>query len=149
MKKELLGTFTYAEFAAHISVFLPIMAASAVLHREDPTKRLQGRWMRRFGRSAARATPLWKFDVVGEPPADIGTKGYVVVANHESNIDPFLLSFLPWDMRWIAKESLFKVPVIAGSCTSVVTFLSGGAIAAARWRCSAKRRRPSSTACRS
>ena len=33
---------------------------------------------------------------------------YVVVANHESTADPFLLSWLPWDMRWIAKEELFR-----------------------------------------
>jgi 1-acyl-sn-glycerol-3-phosphate acyltransferase len=39
-------------------------------------------------------------------------RGYVVVANHESTADPFLLSFLPWDMRWVAKEELFHLPLI-------------------------------------
>jgi 1-acyl-sn-glycerol-3-phosphate acyltransferase len=34
-----------------------------------------------------------------------------VVANHESQADPFLLSFLPWDMRWVAKEELFHQPL--------------------------------------
>ena len=36
----------------------------------------------------------------------------MVVVNHESNADPFLLSFLPWDERFIAKEELFKLPLI-------------------------------------
>ena len=42
----------------------------------------------------------------GRWPAQEG--GYVVVANHQSTADPFLLSQLPWDMRWISKESLFR-----------------------------------------
>ncbi len=50
-------------------------------------------------------------DIEGERPPDIDTRGYVVVANHESQADPFLLSFLPWDMRWVAKEDLFKQPL--------------------------------------
>ena len=36
----------------------------------------------------------------------------MVVANHQSTADPWLLSSLRWDMRWIAKASLFRAPVI-------------------------------------
>jgi 1-acyl-sn-glycerol-3-phosphate acyltransferase len=67
--------------------------------------------MRRLGRVSGRLTPLWTFDVEGERPADIDRRGYVVVANHESQADPFLLSWLPFDMRWVAKEELFRPPV--------------------------------------
>ena len=67
--------------------------------------------MRRLGRTTSRLTPLWKFEVEGERPADIDTRPYVVVANHESQADPFLLSFLPFDMRWVAKQELFEPPV--------------------------------------
>jgi len=34
-----------------------------------------------------------------------------VVSNHESNADPFLISFLPWEMKWLGKASLFRIPV--------------------------------------
>ncbi len=105
------GVWAYAEFGAVISAFLPIMAVSAWRHRGDPTQRAPGQWMRRVGRTATRLSMLWKFDIDGERPADIDTRGYVVIANHESQADPFLLSFLPWDMRWVAKESLFKQPL--------------------------------------
>lgn len=68
--------------------------------------------MRRFGRTTSALTPVWRFSVDGQPPADILERGYVVVANHESTADPFLLSWLPWDMRWVAKEEIFKLPLL-------------------------------------
>jgi 1-acyl-sn-glycerol-3-phosphate acyltransferase len=107
-----LGLYTYVEFGALVVAFMPPMAAAWYRHRGDPTQRVPGRWMRRLGRSIANFTPLWHFRVEGEPPPDVHSSPYVVVANHESNADPVLLSFLPWDMRWIAKEELFKLPVI-------------------------------------
>ena len=67
--------------------------------------------MRRLGRTSGRLTPLWKFAIEGEAPHDIGHKPYVVVANHESQADPFLLSWLPWDMRWVIKEELLRQPL--------------------------------------
>jgi 1-acyl-sn-glycerol-3-phosphate acyltransferase len=107
----ILGVWAYAEFGAVIGAFLPIMAVSSLRHRGDPTQRVPGQWLRRLGRTATRLSTLWKFDIEGERPLDIDTTGYVVVANHESQADPFLLSFLPWDMRWVAKASLFKQPL--------------------------------------
>ena len=107
----LTGLYTYAEFGICLMAFLPVMAVSSTLHRGDPTQRAPGRWMRRLGRTTSRLTPLWKFDIEGTPPADIGRSPYVVVANHESQADPFLLSWLPFDMRWVAKEELFKPPL--------------------------------------
>jgi 1-acyl-sn-glycerol-3-phosphate acyltransferase len=117
MRRAVLGLYTYAEFFGQMLAFLPVMAASSVRHRGDPTQRVPGRWMRRFGRSTSRATPIWKFTVEGQGPADIDSRAYVVVANHESTADPFLLSFLPWDMRWVAKEELFKLPLIGWMMT--------------------------------
>lgn len=112
VRNTLAGIFTYAEFAVCVAAFLPVMGLSSLRHRADPTQRAPGRWLRRLGRTTSRLTPLWTFDVEGEPPADIERSGYVVVANHESVADPFLLSWLPFDMRWVAKEELFKPPVI-------------------------------------
>ncbi len=105
------GLYTYLEFGVCVAAFLPVMAVSHRLHRGDPTQRAPGRWLRRLGRVTGQLTPLWKFDIEGEPPADIGGRPYVVVANHESTADPFLLSWLPWDMRWVAKEELFHQPL--------------------------------------
>jgi 1-acyl-sn-glycerol-3-phosphate acyltransferase len=106
-----IAVWAYAEFGAVLAAFLPVMAISSLRHRGDPTQRVPGQWIRRVGRTAARLSTLWKFDIEGERPPDIDTAAYVVIANHESQADPFLLSFLPWDMRWVAKESLFKQPL--------------------------------------
>lgn len=111
-KHVLLGLYTYAQFAACLGAFLPVMAASSMRHRSDPTQREPGRWMRRLGRTTGRLQPLWTFDVEGAAPEGIENNGFVVVANHESTADPFLLSWLPFDMRWVAKAELFEPPVV-------------------------------------
>ena len=100
------------ELAACIGAWLPILGVTHLVHRGDSLPRIPGRRFRALGRVVARLSPLWELGVVGEPPADIDTRAYVVVANHESNADPFLLSHLPWDMRWVAKEELFKTPAV-------------------------------------
>jgi len=110
-KMVVQGLYTYAEFGVCLAAFLPIMAASSLRHRADPTQRAPGRWMRRLGRTTGRLTPLWRFVIEGDAPTDIDRKAYVVIANHESQADPFLLSWLPFDMRWVAKQELFEQPV--------------------------------------
>ena len=37
---------------------------------------------------------------------------YVVVSNHQSMADIALLAHLPWEMKWVAKQELFRVPVV-------------------------------------
>jgi 1-acyl-sn-glycerol-3-phosphate acyltransferase len=112
LRKVLIGTYTYLEFVLVGVVFLPVMAVSWLRHRRDLTRRGTGRWMRRFGRTTARLTPIWRFTVDGDPPADILRRAYVVIANHQSVADPFLLSFLPWDMRWVSKAEIFRLPLV-------------------------------------
>ncbi len=112
MRNAVLGLYSYAEFGLVMAAFYPLLGIAHWRHRGDPTQRVPGQWMRRLGRTAARLTPLWKFSVEGTIPADIQQRPYVVIANHESVADPFLLSFLPWDMRWVGKEELFKIPFI-------------------------------------
>lgn len=65
-------------------------------------------------RSVARLmvplTPRWHFTVRGSRPAD-PRNPYVVVANHESFADIILLSLLPWEMKWLSKASIMRIPV--------------------------------------
>jgi 1-acyl-sn-glycerol-3-phosphate acyltransferase len=110
MRSVVYGLWTYIEFAVLALIFVPIMGAYFLLRPSN--LRGRGGWMRRFGRMCVRMSPIWKFRVEGSAPADIRRRAYVVVANHESSADPFLLCSLPFEMRWVAKVSLFKLPVI-------------------------------------
>lgn len=107
-----LTAFGYLGFVGCVVSFLPPMAVARLRHRGDEGQRIPGRWMRRLGRTITHFAPQWSLAVEGTLPADIGRRGYVVVANHESVTDPLLLSWVPCDMRWIAKEELFRMPLV-------------------------------------
>lgn len=63
-------------------------------------------WIRLEVRSPA-AGPGW----VGDPGAGAGER-YVIMANHQSLFDiPALLAAIPGQSRFIAKRSLFKIPI--------------------------------------
>jgi 1-acyl-sn-glycerol-3-phosphate acyltransferase len=55
--------------------------------------------------------PLWKFRTSGVT-IDNPRHPYVVVSNHESFVDMLLISHLPWEMKWLSKESMFKIPLV-------------------------------------
>jgi 1-acyl-sn-glycerol-3-phosphate acyltransferase len=55
--------------------------------------------------------PLWRFHTSGVK-IDNPRRPYVVVANHESFADMFLISHLPWEMKWLSKEDFFKYPLV-------------------------------------
>jgi 1-acyl-sn-glycerol-3-phosphate acyltransferase len=59
----------------------------------------------------AAVNPLWRFRCTGTMPAD-PRRPYVVVSNHESFVDILLISHLPWEMKWLSKAELFRVPVL-------------------------------------
>jgi len=102
----------YAAFGVMSTGALPVTAALRGLDRGDTTHRLAGRSLRTLGRVIVRTTHAWKFSVEGTPPRDLDRRPCVVVANHASLADPFLLSYLPFDQRFVAKEELFRTPIV-------------------------------------
>ena len=75
----------------------------------DPGRYAVGRWFRRAAVVVTRLNPLWQFRTDGVRIHD-PRRPYVAVANHESVADIFLISHLPWEMKWLSKEAVFKVP---------------------------------------
>jgi 1-acyl-sn-glycerol-3-phosphate acyltransferase len=63
---------------------------------------------------ASQLMPLWTFRLQGEVPQVLPER-LVVVSNHESHADPFLISRLPWEMKWLSKAVLFKIPFVGWS----------------------------------
>ena len=70
-----------------------------------------GRAFRQLAVSHVVLTRLWRFETEGEPPEG-PRRPYVVVSNHESYADIFLMSHFPWEMKWLSKHTIFQIPVM-------------------------------------
>jgi 1-acyl-sn-glycerol-3-phosphate acyltransferase len=77
----------------------------------DPGRYAVGRWLRRAAVVAVALNPLWRFRTSGVRIAD-PRRPYVAVSNHESFADIFLIAHLPWEMKWLSKEEILRVPVL-------------------------------------
>lgn len=77
----------------------------------DPGRYTVGRWFRRAAVTAVALNPLWRFRTSGVRIRD-PRRPYVAVSNHESLADIFLISHLPWEMKWLSKEAIFRLPVM-------------------------------------
>jgi 1-acyl-sn-glycerol-3-phosphate acyltransferase len=77
----------------------------------DPGRYAAGRWFRRAAVAAVKIIPFWRFRTEGVV-IDDPRRPYVAVSNHESYADIFLISHLPWEMKWLSKEAIFRIPVM-------------------------------------
>jgi 1-acyl-sn-glycerol-3-phosphate acyltransferase len=102
----------FATFGALAVGALPVTATLRGLELGDPTHRRAGRSLRRLARAVVAATGTWDFAVEGTLPDDLDRRPCVVVANHCSLADPFLLAHLPTDLRFVAKDELFHTPLV-------------------------------------
>jgi 1-acyl-sn-glycerol-3-phosphate acyltransferase len=103
--------FFGANFLLEAARAYPELKRCEEFSEQDPTRRAAGRALRKFGRRVVMNQPGWLPEIVGKFPEDIAERPYVVVANHRSLADPFLLSLLPWDMRWVVKRELLDWPL--------------------------------------
>ncbi len=111
----------WAWVALVLGVFVTLVVVVAVFALTWPFDRNRlaaGRTFRFFGVVLSWLHPYWSFGVSG-PVVRPRIRRTVVVSNHESQADPFLVSHLPWEMKWLSKESIFKVPAF-GWCMHLV-----------------------------
>jgi len=95
-----------------ILLWLPAMALLRLVTAPFDRGRYRvGYLFRRIGPVMAALNPLWKFRYTGTLPAD-PRRPYIVVSNHESFADILLISHLPWEMKWLSKAELFRVPLL-------------------------------------
>jgi 1-acyl-sn-glycerol-3-phosphate acyltransferase len=94
------------------TLWLPLLAVIYALtaHR-DPGRYTVGRWFRRAAVVCVALNPFWRFRVSGVRITD-PRRPYVAVANHESYADIFLISHVPWEMKWLSKAEVFRVPIM-------------------------------------
>ncbi|MGD9703070.1 MAG: lysophospholipid acyltransferase family protein [Acidimicrobiia bacterium] len=95
-----------------IIVWLPLMAIVRVVTAPfDKGRYWTGYLFRKLTVVHQRLNPLWHFSVSGELPDD-PRRPYIVVSNHESFVDILLISHLPWEMKWLSKAEMFKIPLV-------------------------------------
>jgi 1-acyl-sn-glycerol-3-phosphate acyltransferase len=108
----LASAWTWLVIGGCVVLWLPLMALVRVLTWPfDRDAYWTGYLFRKIGNVSFALTPLWSARVSGTFPAD-PRRPYVVVANHESFVDILLISHLPWEMKWLSKVELFRVPVL-------------------------------------
>jgi 1-acyl-sn-glycerol-3-phosphate acyltransferase len=89
--------------------WLPLMVVSRLLDR-DPARYRTGYLFRRLGAAMTRVNPYWDVRLEGDFPSN-PRRPYVVVSNHQSLGDIPVVSRLPWEMKWVAKAELWRLPV--------------------------------------
>lgn len=91
--------------------FLYVTAVFLVTAPFDRGRYAAGRAFRQLAVLQVKLNPLWHFHMYGEPIRD-PRRPYVAVSNHESYADIFLISHLPWEMKWLSKDTIFRIPVM-------------------------------------
>jgi 1-acyl-sn-glycerol-3-phosphate acyltransferase len=110
MLSTLRSLWAWFSIGTLILLWVPLMAVVHFFDR-DPASYRTGRWFRRLGAMMVHVNPAWKVHITGET-IDDPRRPYVVVGNHLSMADIPAISLLPWDMKWVAKAELFKVPLV-------------------------------------
>jgi 1-acyl-sn-glycerol-3-phosphate acyltransferase len=70
-----------------------------------------GRLQRNSAALAVHINPFWDFHVI-DPVHPDARRPYLFVSNHRSLADVFLLCLLPWEMKFLSKESIFRIPLL-------------------------------------
>lgn len=104
------SVWTWGVSALLILLWLPVMGISYLFDR-DPVRYRTGFLMRKLGHMMTIVNPMWKIRILGTYPENPRLP-YVVVSNHQSNADIPVISRLPWEMKWVGKSSLFKLPIV-------------------------------------
>jgi 1-acyl-sn-glycerol-3-phosphate acyltransferase len=112
LRHRLVSAMLWLLITLLVMVWLPLLAIIFVATVPfDPGRYTVGRWFRRAAMVAVALNPLWRFRTSGVRITD-PRRPYVAVSNHESYADIFLISHLPWEMKWLSKAEVFRVPVM-------------------------------------
>jgi 1-acyl-sn-glycerol-3-phosphate acyltransferase len=105
----LIAIIGYPIAISLIALGLPIQALLLLVTLPfDRNRVVAGRFLRLIGEGISRCFPPWRLEIQGRWPEG---GPFVVVANHQSILDILMLARLPREMKWVAKEELFRIPV--------------------------------------
>ena len=106
-----LNSWAWFETVLCVIIGYPICALIFLVTAPfDPGRYAAGRAFRLVGVTALALNPLWRFKTRGR--LQDPRRPYVVIANHESYADIFLISCFPWEMKWLSKDTMFRIPLM-------------------------------------
>ncbi|MEX0773001.1 MAG: lysophospholipid acyltransferase family protein [Balneolales bacterium] len=107
-----MSILLWVTYGISFALALPLAFLAYIFgYRLDPLRLWPNRVFMFFGQNFTRLNPFWKKEMMGLEKVDLD-KPTVFVGNHQSFIDMPILSGLPFDMKWVSKQELFKVPVV-------------------------------------
>jgi len=110
--RGLTSFFVWTGWQVLVILWTPVVALALMLTGWwDRPRWIAGRVFRFGARILVALNPYWSVRVEGEVPGR-DLHPFVAVANHESLADIVLIGWLPWDMKWLSKSSIFRVPFL-------------------------------------
>ena len=117
IRKVILSMAIWAvAFILTVLVYFAMLFVIAISPFDKMRKRAHAQcyW---WARSIVFLNPYWNVAVSGLENID-KNKTYIIIANHQSLADIIIVYLIRMQFKWVAKESLFKVP-FAGWCMSL------------------------------
>ena len=110
--QTLVSIWAWLVLVVCIFLWFPVVLLARLLTAAfDSGRYVPGLIFRKIAVAMAVVNPLWHFRYSGALPQD-PRRPYVVVSNHESFSDILLISHLPWEMKWLSKAELFRIPIL-------------------------------------
>ncbi len=107
-----LSALIWTAYVMIVILWTPIMAFFRMAtFRSDRDRYRIGRLLRGSAVLAVRINPYWDFRVIDSVHPD-PRRPYLFVSNHCSFADAFLISMLPWEMKWLSKRSIMRIPLL-------------------------------------
>jgi 1-acyl-sn-glycerol-3-phosphate acyltransferase len=108
----LVSLWTWLVLASCVVLWLPLLALIRLAAAPfDRGRYWAGLFFRKIAVVTATLNPLWRFRTSGIMPSN-PRRPYVVVSNHESFADILLISHLPWEMKWLSKVEILRIPIL-------------------------------------
>ena len=107
--RSVLSVWSWLVLGVTVALWVPMVAIVRLVTPFDRGHYAAGLLFRKLAVVHQLLNPLWRFHKAGTFIKD-PRRPYVVVANHESFVDILLISHLPWEMKWLAKEDFFRYP---------------------------------------
>ncbi len=110
--RTVLSIWSWFVLGVVVLIWTPMVAVTLlVTYPFDKGRYAPGYLFRKLTVVHQVLNPLWTFRTSGNIITD-PRRPYVMVANHQSFVDILLISHLPWEMKWLSKESILRIPFV-------------------------------------